>query len=368
MSKKINFDSEPILAPRETTKIIGHERAELNLANALKTGRIAHALLISGPKGIGKATLMYRFARYVLSAGTSCTNTIPGEPNDRPLEVPLKDEIFARIASGTHADLFVLEKGVNPRTGLSRGEITVEEARKLGRFLSLTPAESPWRIAVIDAADEMNRHAANAILKLLEEPPNRTILILISHAPDRLLPTIRSRCRRFNLRTLSKHNFEMIVKDVHPTLKESEIVMLGQLSNYSPGQAFVIKELDGIQLYARLVKILMAAPTIDFETVHILADELSGRGSEPRFKLAIELLLGWFSSFITSAAQEISVPELIEGEQAVRDRFIAARGLDHWAGLWENISHLSLRAEQIHLDRKQVILSAYTAIGDLAKI
>mgnify|MGYP001425267071 FL=1 len=91
MSKKTNFDSEPVLAPRETTKIIGHERAELNLADALKTGRIAHALLISGPKGIGKATLMYRFARYVLSAGSSYPNTIPGEPNDRPLEVPLKD-------------------------------------------------------------------------------------------------------------------------------------------------------------------------------------------------------------------------------------------------------------------------------------
>jgi DNA polymerase-3 subunit delta' len=144
--------------------------------------------------------------------------------------------------------------------------------------------------------------------------------------------------------------------------------ILGRLSKYSPGQAFLIKELDGTQLYEQLVKILISAPTIDFESVHVLAVELAAPGSNPRFKLAMELLLGWFSSFITSAAQEIVLPETIEGEQAARERFIAASGLDHWAGLWENISRIYLRAEQVHLDRKQVLLSTYTAIDDLAKV
>lgn len=367
MSKKKKSDQEVIPAPRETTAIRGHEEAESKLANALKTGRLAHALLISGPKGIGKATLMYRFARYVLSTGKAQPNATLGELSDRPLDIPLTDEVFARVARGSHADLFVLEKGINPRTGRSRGEITVDEARALGAFLSLTPAESSWRVAIVDAADEMNRHAANAILKSLEEPPKQTILVLISHAPNRLLPTIRSRCRQINLRTISRDNFETVIQNVDPTIKENDIAVLGRLSKYSPGQAFLIKELAGIQLYEKLVKILTTAPAIDFESVHALANELATPGSELRFKLAMELLLDWLSSFIVSTAQEIALPELIEGEQATRERFIAARGLDHWAGLWENISHLSLRAAQIHLDRKQVVLSAYTAIGDLAK-
>jgi len=368
MSKKKNLVREVIPPPRENTAIKGHEEVESTLANALKAGRLAHALLIGGPKGIGKATLMYRFARYVLSTGKLGSNATLGERTNRPLDLPLKDEVFARIASGSHPDLFVLEKGINPRTGRSRGEITVDEARALGRFLSLTPAESLWRIAIVDAADEMNRHAANAILKSLEEPPKRTILALISHAPNRLLPTIRSRCRGIKLRALSKDDFEIIIKNVDPTIKESDMDILARLSKYSPGQAFLIKELEGTQLYEQLVKILISAPTIDFESVHVLADELAAPGSNPRFKLAMELLLDWFSSFITSAAQEITLPETIEGEQAARERFIAASGLDHWAGLWENISRIYFRAEQVHLDRKQVLLSTYTAIGDLAKV
>ena len=368
MSKKKKKSVEEIItAPRKTTVIRGHEEAEAILANGLKTGRLAHALLISGPKGIGKATLTYRFARYVLSTGVLQTNATLGETNDRPLDISRKDEVFARVASGSHTDLFVLEKGINPRTGRSRGEITVDEARGLGRFLSLTPADSSWRIAIVDAADEMNRHAANAILKSLEEPPKRTILVLISHAPNRLLPTIRSRCRRIKLRALSRENFESIVKNVHPAIKDSDMDVLGQLSKYSPGQAFLINELAGVQLYEKLVKILISAPAIDFESVHALSDELASPGSELRFKLAMELLLDWLSSFITSTAQETALPELIEGEQATRERFITVRGLDHWAGLWENIRRLSLRAEQVHLDRKQVVLSTYTAIGDLAK-
>ena len=368
MSKKKKSAQEVIPSCRESRVLRGHEEAETTLANSFKTGRIPHSLLITGPKGIGKATLMYRFARYVLSSGTSLPNPVLDILSDRPLDMGLKDDVFARVATGTHADLFVLEKGINPRTGRARGEITVDEARGLVRFLTLTPAESSWRIAIVDAADEMNRNAANAILKSLEEPPKQAILVLISHAPNRLLPTIRSRCRRINLRPLSRSDFETVVKNFDPSTSEGELDLLGRLSKYSPGQAFLIKELAGIQLYEKIVKILISAPIIDFESVHSLADELGGLGPNLRFKLAMELLLDWISVFITSSAQNISLPEIVKGEQAARERFIAASGLDHWARLWENINRIYLRAEQVHLDRKQVVLSTYTAIGDLAKI
>ena len=357
----------PIPAPRETPILIGHEKIEAKLANTFKYGRVAHALLLAGPRGIGKATLAYRFARHVLSSGTTDMKTMLAAKSDRPLTLTRDHEVFARVASGGHADLLVLEKGINPRTGRLRGEITVDEARQLHRFLCLTPAESSWRISIVDAIDEMNRNAANAILKSIEEPPPRTILILVSHAPGRLSATIRSRCQQLNLRPLSQQNFETVINTVHPELKKNEIITLARLSEGSPGRALVIAELDGIQLYHSLVKILITLPPIDFESVHALADELSRKGSEGRFNLAMELLLGWLSCLIKTGAQKVLVPDIIKGEGAARERFIAVRGLDHWAELWENINHLFIRSERVHLDRKQVVLSAYTAIGDLAQ-
>ena len=354
-------------SPRKTIVLVGHEEAELNLANSFKTGRIPHALLIGGPRGIGKATLAYRFARYVLSKRATDSYFVQTENRDAPLALPSGDDVGVRVSSGTHADLFILEKGINPRTGRSRGEITVGEARQLYHFLSLTPAESLWRIAVVDAADEMNRNAANAVLKSLEEPPPRTILILVSHAPGRLLPTIRSRCQKITLRPLPLPKFTSVVKSVYSKLTEADLSILRQLSEGSPGLALSIIELGGIEIYEKLVGILIEAPAIDFESVHELADELTRRGSEKQFNLAMELLLGWLSRFVISSAQELVTPEIIAGESAARERFLRASRLDNWAKLWENIGNLSHRAEQIHLDRKQVVFSAYTAISDLAQ-
>ena len=366
MSKNTN-DLGPMPAPRQTATLIGHEKVEAKLANTFEYGRMAHALLLAGPRGIGKATLAYRFARHVLSSSTPDMKTMFTEKSDKRLTLSPDNEVFARVASGGHADLLVLEKGINPRTGRLRGEITVDKARQLGRFLCLTPVESSWRICIVDAVDEMNLNAANAILKSIEEPPPRTILILVSHAPGRLSATIRSRCQQLNLRPLSQQNFRTVIKTVHPELKKSEIITLAQLSEGSPGRALVIAELDGIQLYQTLVSILITVPAIDFESVHAFADELSRKGSEGRFNLAMELLLGWLSCLVRTGAQKVLVPDIIKGEGAARERFISVRGLDHWAELWENINRLFIRSERVHLDRKQVLLSAYTAIGDLAQ-
>ena len=213
----------------------------------------------------------------------------------------------------------------------------------------------------------MNRNAANAVLKSLEEPPPRTILILVSHAPGRLLPTIRSRCQKITLRPLPVKKFTSVVKSVYSKLTKADLGILRQLSEGSPGLALSIIELGGIEIYEKLVGILIEAPAIDFESVHELADELTRRGSEKQFNLAMELLLGWLSRFVISSAQELVTPEIIAGESAARERFLRASRLDNWAKLWENIGNLFHRAEQVHLDRKQVVFSAYTAISDLAQ-
>lgn len=188
------LDQEPKAPhPRKTYSYVGHEGEENLLAEALASGRMHHAWLIAGAKGLGKATLAYRVARLALGAR---------HDGARPLDVSPDDVVARQIAALAHPDLFVLRRGFNER-GRPRREITVDDARELGHFFALAPSQGGMRVAVIDAVDELNRNAANAILKTLEEPPARSVLLLVCHAPGAVLATIRSRCRRLALKALS---------------------------------------------------------------------------------------------------------------------------------------------------------------------
>ena len=175
--------------PRESETLIGHEAAEAAMYDAI-SGRVPHAWMISGPAGIGKATLAYRFARYVLSGGSG-EESGPGlfgdelPPSTAALNVSRDDPVFAQIAAGSHADMMVVERGYDEKRKKMRGEIVVDDVRKIGSFLRLTPSLGGWRVVILDSADEMNRNAANAVLKLLEEPPRQALIILVSHTPGR---------------------------------------------------------------------------------------------------------------------------------------------------------------------------------------
>ncbi|MEZ5996701.1 MAG: DNA polymerase III subunit delta' [Hyphomonadaceae bacterium] len=189
------LDKEPNTPhPRETFSFFGHDAEEQALAEALRGGRMHHAWLLAGPKGLGKTTLAYRGARAALGAKRVGT---------RPLDADPDDVVARRVTALSHPDLFVLRRGLNER-GKPRREITVDDARELGHFFSLAPSEGGMRVAIVDAVDDLNRNAANAILKTLEEPPARSILFLVCHAPGAALATIRSRCRRLALRPLSE--------------------------------------------------------------------------------------------------------------------------------------------------------------------
>ncbi|MCY4407885.1 MAG: DNA polymerase III subunit delta', partial [Rhodospirillaceae bacterium] len=177
--------------PRENPHLVGHEPAAGALVEAWGSGRLAHAWLIAGPRGIGKATLAYRFARFVLA----------GKEGIDGLTMAPEHPVFRRIAAGGHSDLAVIERGLGDR-GRLRAEIVVDDVRKANAFLSLTAGEGGWRVVIVDAADEMNRNAANALLKRLEEPPSRVLFLLVSHAPSRMPATLRSRCRLLSLAPL----------------------------------------------------------------------------------------------------------------------------------------------------------------------
>src|SRR5579863_2134864 len=204
-------------APRENPLLLGHETAEAALLQFFAADRLPHGLLITGPHGIGKATLAFRFARFLLAQAAEPRGpTLFAPTSPTSLALPAEHPVFRRTASGGHADLLVVERGIDPKRKRARSEIVVEDARAIAGFLRLTPAEGGWRIVIVDTADDMNRNAANAVLKILEEPPPRALLILVSDNPGRLLPTIRSRCRRLPLRPLSEEIVARLLNRYRP--------------------------------------------------------------------------------------------------------------------------------------------------------
>src|SRR6202166_1011212 len=185
--------------PRETSTLAGHREAEAALLNAYRSGRIPHAWLIGGAQGIGKATLAYRMARFVLSHRDP---SMPAVQRAETLWVDPSDSVARHIAAGAHGGLLTLERTLNDK-GVIRSVITVDETRETITFFGSTAAVEGWRVCIVDTVDELNPNAANALLKVLEEPPQQSLFLLVSHAPARVLPTILSRCRKLMLRPLS---------------------------------------------------------------------------------------------------------------------------------------------------------------------
>src|SRR5436309_552463 len=238
-------------APRANPDLLGHETAEAELRRLFDSGRMPHALLLSGPRGIGKATLAFRLARFVLAngGGDGPPGGLFGEPGASDLAITPDSGTFRRVASGGHADLLTVERAYDPRRRRLRGEIIVENTREIGTFLRLTPAEGGWRVVIVDGADEMNRNAANALLKILEEPPRRALLLLVAHGPGRLLPTIRSRCRRFPLTPLPPAIVRELLLRYRPDLPAPQAEALTALSSGSIGRALDLAAAGGIELY-----------------------------------------------------------------------------------------------------------------------
>src|ERR1700691_2432799 len=193
-------DLDDVPHPRATNALFGHELAEAALLAAYRSGRVPHAFLIVGPKGIGKATLAYRMARFVLAHPDPASHDVQTAAS---LAVDAKNPVTRRIAAQAQPDLLVIERTLNDK-GVLRNQIAVDDIRRTVSFFGSTAGEGGWRIAIVDAVDELNRSGANALLKVLEEPPQRALLLLVSHSAARVPATLRSRCRILNLRALSE--------------------------------------------------------------------------------------------------------------------------------------------------------------------
>ncbi len=303
--------------PRETFSFVGHDSQEQALSDALDGARMHHAWLLAGAKGLGKATLAYRFARVALGARRL---------GPRPLDVETEDNVARRIAAQAHPDLFVLRRGLNER-GKPRREIVVDDARELGHFFSLAPSEGGMRVAIIDAADDLNTNAANAILKTLEEPPARSVLLLVCHAPGAILPTIRSRCRRLTLRPLP----DALVRQAVGGQADDTLI---ELAKGRPGRAIA---LDALGLGAGALQLERAVASIARgEAGNVLGaiyDHLSG---EPFERLAGVLQLA--SEWTRAAGVE--------------------EGGEPWAEAWSALETLRAEAEGLDMDPRHALARA----------
>ncbi|MFQ5533238.1 MAG: DNA polymerase III subunit delta' [Sphingomonadales bacterium] len=331
--------------PRENPDLFGHDQAERALIEAYSSGRLAHGWLITGPRGIGKATLAYRFARYLLNGGgANSAAGLFGEPG-ASLHVDPDADVFRRITANGHGGLTTVERSIDQKTKKLRGTIAVDDIRRLHGFFGLTATEGGWRIAVVDAADEMNNNAANALLKILEEPPARAVLLLVAHAPGRLPATIRSRCRLLPLRPLRDSEVSRIVARHYPDLTEHDLALVARLAGGSPGRALALAAEGGVELYRDITGLLDPLPDLDIGAVYDLADRLTR--ADDGYRLFTGLVEGWLADAIKRRA--------IAGGQADRD-------IEPWTRTWDELTRLIERCAAVNLDKRQVVVTIFTRL------
>src|SRR5262245_22377635 len=344
--------------PWRNDRLLGHAAAERTLLAAHASGRLHHAWLLAGPRGIGKATLAWRFARFLL-AGQAQGGLFGTGPEN--LDVSPDAPGRALVDARSHPDLFHLRRTLNPDTGRMRAEIAVDDVRGLGAFMHMTPAMGQWRVAIVDAADEMTRNAANAVLKILEEPPPKAVLLIVTHASGRLLPTIRSRCRRLSLLPLSDDIMARLLSQYAPAISAEEGAVLARLSDGSIGRALDLASAGSLDLYRDMVDVLATLPELDIGRLHGFAERFARRGEEANaaWRALNYLFDGWLKGLARRAALGGEAAAIVPAERGLQARLLAAASLDRWIGAWEKAADLLSSADRINLDRKQTVLASF---------
>jgi DNA polymerase-3 subunit delta' len=332
------------------------------LAEALGSGRMHHAWLIAGPKGLGKATLAYRFARAALAA--------PEERDRSGHSLAVADTTSAarQVRALSHPGLLVIRRPYDVKAKRFATNIPVDEVRRLRSFLAHRAAGDGWRIVIVDEANELNVNAANALLKSLEEPPTRTVFLLVSSAPGSLVPTIRSRTRALALSPLGEGDLRAAANQALTAAEmkappPAEWALLEPLAEGSAGRLLGLLASGGGELQARVTKLLSLLPKVDWRAVHALSDELQPTAAQTRFELFFELLQASLSRLIRAAAS---------GEGGPADRELAARvigdtRLASFAALWERIAREKADTVALNLDRKSLILEIVARLAAAAQ-
>ncbi|MBC7141067.1 MAG: DNA polymerase III subunit delta', partial [Rhodobacteraceae bacterium] len=276
--------------PRDAARLIGQGAAEAAFLDAYGAGRLHHAWLLTGPLGVGKATLAWRIARFLLATPENTGGGLFGEPAPAPasLDIPADHPVARRIHAGSEGRLFVLRRAWDEDRKRLKTVITVDEVRRMKTFLHMSSADGGRRAVIVDPADEMNVAAANALLKMLEEPPHGVTFLLVSHQPSRLLPTIRSRCRELRLATLAPDDLAEAMAVAGADAGNGPA--LAVLAAGSVGEAIRLANLDGLDTYAAIVALFSTLPRLDRPRALKLADMAAQRGAEEKLDLLLTLM------------------------------------------------------------------------------
>jgi DNA polymerase III subunit delta' len=334
---------EPQIAPvhpRQTSILAGHREAEAALLDAYRSGRTPHAWLIGGAQGIGKATLAYRMARFVLAhRNPQGAETLWVDPSD---------PVARHVAAGSHGGLLTLERTLNER-GVMRTVITVDETRETISFFGSTAAIEGWRVCIVDTIDELNPNAANALLKILEEPPRQSLFLLVSHAPARLLPTIQSRCRKLQLRPLAIDDvIRAAAEAANIAIDDAALAEAAAAAEGSVARALTLLGGDALKLHRRTAALLATLPRVDPRELHALGDAL---GPSDRVALA---------AFIDGVDRWVS--ERLRADDASANANLPR--LARLAEVWEKINRAARDTAEYNLERKPLVFSVFGLLAE----
>ncbi len=354
--------------PRDTRHLIGQDHAEAGFLDAYAADRLHHAWLLTGPLGVGKATLAWRLARFLLATPEADGGGLFGDAPPAPttLDIPDDHPVARRIHAGSEGRLYLLRRAWDEDKKRLKTVITVDEVRKLRNFLHLSSADGGRRVVIVDPADEMNTSAANALLKMLEEPPHGVVFLLISHRPSGLLPTIRSRCRELRLTTLSPDDLSQAIAAAG--IDHGDGAALAALAGGSVGEAIRLLNLDGIETYRDLVTLFATLPRLDRGRALKLADAMGQRGQAEK----LELLLTLFDLFLARLARAgmlgFAGAEAAPGEAELFARLApspdAARS---WAGLHQSLGARARHARAVNLDPAALVLDMILKVDETAR-
>lgn len=352
---------EGFSSPREVDRLFGHDAARAEFGEALTSGRLHHAWLLVGPEGVGKATLAYHLAREVLAL----------REGDAAPQAPITADhpVFRKVAGLGHPNLLLIRRSWNDKTKRYSQWIGVDEVRRLRSFLGHSAGETGWRVVIVDRADDLNANAANALLKALEEPPLRTLFLLVATAEGRIPVTIRSRCRTLRVTALSEHDLAKAVqaaleRDDHEVDAKTRSTAL-ELSQGSVRRALELATGEGISLYRDIVTAFAKLPELDGQAAHKLAERLGGFGGDSeRLDLFLSLLLGLMERLIRTAANgEGAIGE----EGALARRLLDRASLPQWVDAWEAIGQAKADAASLNLDRSLLVLEAFYRLQQAAR-
>ena len=360
--------------PKVTETLFGHQFAEQEFMNCFKSGKLHHGWLITGARGIGKATFAWRIAKFLLTQPIACPEPKglfdnSGEKQNSDLDENLKKAIAARILAESEPRLAVIRKGFDEKTKTFRSSIRVDEIRHLKSFFSLSVSDGGSRVAIIDCAEDMNINAANALLKTLEEPPKDTVFLLISHNPQSVLPTIKSRCRELRLSSLTESDLKSALRQINLTIPENEFEIYSLLGSGSVGNSIRLLEHDGASLYRTILSFLNQLPNLNGFELEKFIGTFSGAENRSRLELFIELLNVAVARISKAGITgHSSAHECLRDEKEIFRKLCPTPNISkRWAELAQTQSENLKHGLAVNLDPGSLILDTFFRIEDCAK-